>query len=265
MEIIRSRTEVPEMVFDADGSEGQDGIQEAKGKFKLDAHTWLPFAAKTYELPMDLSDYVITLTPMLPSDVPNRNGIAFPLAELTKFRPPPIARMAYKAWAGCPLHLEHDNEDYRTAIGVVLDTSLRRITGFNGNQIWKIMSLVAVSKTKNPEIAGRVLREEINTYSMGAEGEHFSCSYCGRIMQRYNHCSHLNPEQPIDWDYVTDHEGKKHLVFRNAHGLSPFEFSVVEDPAWIPATGSVLTDSLVPKSIVHVDTKDISRVWSNRP
>ena len=244
MTIIKSYTEPPQFVIDPDSPEGREGLQELKHVHKLDSHTWLPFAAKTYELPDRLEDMILTVTPMLPADLPNRNGVAFPLAELTKFQPPPIARMVYKAWTGCPIHLEHDNEDYRTALGVVLDTSLRRIVGFNQSKIWKIMSLVAVSKIKNPGIAKEVQQKKINTYSMGAEAEYFTCSYCKRPMERYNHCVHLNPENQADWDTVRDPDGKIHLVFRNAHNISPFEFSIVRDPAWIPATGDVLAESL---------------------
>lgn len=235
------------MVFDGDTSQGREGLRDAKGDYKLDAYTWLPFAAKTYHLPDNIEDYVFTVAPMLPSDLPNRNGIAFPLEELTRFQPPPISRMVYKAWAGTPVHVEHDNEDYRTAIGIVLDTSLQRIRGFNGSKIWKIMSLVAVSKTKGQGLAQDVLAERINTYSMGADAGYFTCSYCKRKMQRYNHCSHLNPDNPIDWSVVNEPDGSKHLVFRNAHDLSPIEFSVVKTPAWVVATGNLLTEG---KSLV---------------
>ena len=245
--LIQSTTETPEMIFDGDTTEGKEGLKEALGVHKLDAHTWMPFAATTYELPKDPEDYIYTVTPLFPADLPNRNAIGFPLAELIRFQPPPVARQVYKAWTGCPLHVEHQNEDYRTAIGMVLDTSLRQITGFNNSKIWKVMGLVATSKTKAGDLAKRALDRSIDTFSMGADCEFFSCSYCGRKMERYNHCNHLNPENQIDWNFVQDPDGSKHLVFRNAHFLSPIELSWVEDPAWIPAKGNTLSDGLTPK------------------
>ncbi len=241
---VHSFTERPDFTLDPDTPEGREGIEEAKHKLKLDAHSWLPFAAKTYQLPGDIEDYIIAVTPMLPSTIPNRNGIAFPLEELVKFQPPPVARMVYKAWAGCPLHVEHQNEDYRTAIGVVLDTSLQPIRGFNQGKIWKIMSLVAVSKTKGGTIAQRVGSGQLNTFSMGADAGYFTCGYCGQEMQRYNHCQHLNPERPMDWGVVRGPDGRQHLIFRNAHNIVPVEFSVVETPAWVPATGELFSGGL---------------------
>lgn len=241
---INSYTEQPSMVFDGDTPEGRDGLKEAHGSFKLEAHTWLPFAAKTYEFSPNLEDFIYTITPILPSDLPNRNGIAFPLNELTRFQPPPIARMVYKAWAGCPIHEEHQNENYKTAVGVVLDTSLHKIEGFGDGKLWKIMALNAVSKTKDPGLCQEVLNKKIETYSMGAEAEYFTCSYCKRRIQKFNHCQHVDPEAPINWRIETDYNGNKHLVFLNAHNLSPIELSIVRDPAWTVASGEVLAPTI---------------------
>ncbi|MGL2861194.1 hypothetical protein ACQKA8_08860, partial [Helicobacter pylori] len=73
---------------------------------RLDYETWLPFAAKTYKISPRIEDYIIVSTLVCPSDIPNRNGIAFPRDELARFLPPPTNRMSYKAWKGCPVHLE---------------------------------------------------------------------------------------------------------------------------------------------------------------
>lgn len=97
----------PELTFDVDTAEGREGLKEVAGVYELDAKTWLPFAAQTYHISPNIEDYILSVTPICPADLPNRNGVAFPLGELKKFQPPPVARMVYKAWAGCPVHYEH--------------------------------------------------------------------------------------------------------------------------------------------------------------
>lgn len=69
--------------------------------------SFLPFAAKNYHISPDINDYVIFTTVICPADIPNRNGIAFPLAELAKFTPTPSPHFVYKGWIGCPVHEEH--------------------------------------------------------------------------------------------------------------------------------------------------------------
>lgn len=212
-----------------------DAEEDPRMLQSLDYTTWLPFAAKTYKISPKIDDYILVTTPICPSDIPNRNGIAFPLAELTKFQPPPISRMAYKAWTGCPVHYEHANEIHENAYGVILDASLHKISGFGGGKLWKVMGLLAIDKYKYPEIARRVLEGDINTYSMGAYVDEFSCSYCTSPMNKHQYCGHVNLKNDIDWQEFQDYDGVKHIAFRNAHGISPIETSIVESPAWTTA------------------------------
>lgn len=267
---LHAFTEEPALVFDGDTSEGRDGLKEAFGAYQLDYVTWLPFAAKKYQVSPNIEDYVISVTPICPADLPNRNGYGFPLHELTDFIPPPVARQAYKAWAGCPMHYEHDNEDFRKAIGIVLDSSLTKVKGYGNGALWKVMGLSAVDKTKEPDIAHAVATKAIQTYSMGCDASEISCSYCGTRAQIvgiknktdprtgavifdkktgkpekapvYKTCSHINMDNDLDWYVLEDYEGK-HLVYRNAHGLAPFEFSVVKDPAWTTACSDIILHS----------------------
>jgi len=229
---ITSYTEQPLMMFDGDTAEGREGLKEAKGEFELDARVWLPFAAKTYHISPNIEDYVFVTTPLCPSDIPNRNGIGFPLAELTKFQPPPVSRMVYKSWAGVPMHLEHDNKDCTKALGAVLDTSLHKINGFGNGKLWKVMALVALDKTKYTDVVQDVIDKRINTYSMGADAGSFTCSYCGCPFTERQCCQHLDPLAQIQWNVVRDYEGNQHLAFLNAHDIVGCEFSVVAEPAW---------------------------------
>jgi hypothetical protein len=201
----------------------------------LDFSTWLPYAAKLYEINPDVRAYVLATIPICPSGIPNRNGIGFPLDELLKFQPPPVARQSYKAWTGCPMHYEHRNEIHKDAYGVIFDTALRPIKGYGGGRLHKVMGLIGIDRTKYPEMARRVMERDINTYSMGALVDYFSCSYCGCEVSKQHSCGHINLNRDIDWNEVRSWDNKRHIAFRNAHGIQPIECSLVESPAWVSA------------------------------
>lgn len=204
--------------------------------------SWLPLAAQVYHISPDINDYILVSTLICPSDLPNRNGIAFPLNELIRFAPPPNNRMAYKGWQGCPIFKEHKNDDPSKAYGVILDVCLTKITGYADDKLYKVMGILAIDKTKYPETARRVLSGEVNTYSMGALADYFTCSYCGEVCSEKHCCSHITSIQNVNFRPVTDYDGATHLIFLNAHGLSPIETSIVEDPAWAPALSDNVID-----------------------
>lgn len=205
---------------------------------KLDYNIWLPFAAKTYNISARIEDYVVIPTPVCPSDLPNRNGIGFPLSELTRYMPPPIARQVFKAWTGTPLHVEHDNKDCTKAFGVVLDSMLTLITGYNGDRMWKVMGLAAIDKNKAPDLAQQALDNEFNTFSMGALADELRCSICHSVVydekNRHKNCRHTTHTEDINFR-VFDVDGKRRLGYLTAHYLTPIELSYVADPAWVPA------------------------------
>lgn len=208
---------------------------EVQASSELDFTTWLPFAADTYKISPNISDYVLRKIPLCPSDIPNRNGIAFPLQELIKYQPPPTNRQVYKAWAGCPVHIEHANADPETAIGVILDVSLTPIKGFNGGAHWKVMGLIAIDRLKAPEYAARVESGDLKTGSMGATAESFTCSVCNAdafdTAHKHKNCKHITSIEDVNWRVIME-DGTPKVVFLNAHGITPVEYSLVEDPAW---------------------------------
>lgn len=231
--------------FDAEQQPGriqQMNNPDGEERAKMDWETWLPFAAKVYKISPRIEDYVIVNTLICPSDIPNRNGIAFPASELGRFLPPPMNRMVYKAWAGCPVHLEHDNEVHEKAYGVILDAALMKIAGFGGGKLWKVMGLLAIDKNKNPDIAQQVLTRKINTYSMGALVESFTCGYCGAECDSRFTCGHISSTKNVNWKKYRDFDGSTHLAFLNAHSISPIECSIVKDPAWAPALSDNVYD-----------------------
>ena len=206
--------------------------------------TWLPFAAKTYHISANLDDYVIVNIPICPSDIPNRNGIAFPLAELIAFQPPPISRITYKAWTGCPVHLEHDNEDHEKALGVIFDTSLRVMKGYGGGKHYVVYGLIGIDKKKAPETAAAFANGNVDTGSMGAMADYFTCSVCNSKAtdNEFTNCPHIKSISSVNWR-IMDYQGQKVVAYLNAHVLSPIEYSIVKDPAW----ATCLSDMILAK------------------
>lgn len=222
----------------------------------LDAKIWLPFAAKTYHISPRIEDYVLVPTPICPSDLPNRNGIGFPKGELVKFQAPPISRQVFKAWKGCPVHLEHDNEDCTKAYGVVFDTAFTRIKGYGNGQFWKVMGLAAIDKNKHPDIAQDFLERRRNTFSMGTTAESFSCSICNAPATDniFSNCAHIKTTKEVNWKPFVGADGVTRVAYLNAHDLSPIELSIVADPAWAPALSDhILADGLEAPSIPNKD------------
>lgn len=199
---------------------------EIKAQIPLDFEGWLPFAAKPYHISPNIQDYLLVPVIIMPSDLPNRNGVAFPLRELVRFNPS-LGRQAYKTWKGQPTHLEHKNDDITEAYGVIADAFLRPMKTHGQNKIWKLMLLLAFDKTKHPELTSRIETGEINSYSMGAFVDSYTCSICGADL---GGCVHLNPKQPGQF-----YEYGSQLAFRNVRGITGFETSAVADPAYVSA------------------------------
>lgn len=198
---------------------------------KLDITTWLPFAAKKYEISPDIKDYFFVPVITIPSDLPNRNGVAFPLASLIEFSVE-YGMQAYKTFKGKPVHLEHKNDVPKEAYGVIVDSFLRKMDGYGGGKVWKLLELLAIDRTKYPEMAQRILSGEMNSYSMGAWVTSYSCSICNAAMGK---CAHLHPKQPLDFYPIDDK-----LCFRNVHGIGGFETSIVGTPAYSVAASDRL-------------------------
>ena len=197
----------------------------------VDFKTWLPFAAKKYIISPDPRDYILTPVVSIPVGLPNRNGVGFPLASLLEWSPDD-GMQAYRTFAGKPVHVEHENSDFTTAIGVIVDVSLRPLVGFGQGKLWKLVKLLDVDRNKDPEIASTILDGTQNTYSMGAYVSKYTCSLCQAEMGQ---CSHIDKRRMRDF-YLLDGD----LVFRNVHGIKGFETSVVKTPAFLSAASDVL-------------------------
>jgi len=201
---------------------------------QLDWLKWLPFCAKEYNISKDPADYVLMPTIICPSDVPNRNGVGFPLQELVKWDPD-NHRQVYKGWKGCPTYVEHDNSDCRRSHGVVVDATMRKVQGFQGG-VWKVLGLTAFDRSKSPELAHQILTRQRDAVSMGALVAGYTCGLCG---VQAGCCSHINLRRPRDF-YLDAVTGK--LVYRRCYGISPFEVSSVATPAWAVALSPQVVD-----------------------
>ena len=200
--------------------EDQREVEGMKLNWEQDLH----FASTPFHISKDPKDYLLYPVPIIYSDIPNRNGVAFPLSELVKWNVQ-LGRQAYKGWAGMPMFTEHQSDNVETAVGMVIDVSLRRIKDFANGKFWKVLALAAIDRRKNPKLAERMEKGELNTYSMGAMVDYCSCSFCGK---KVGECNHI----PEGDDKVTFYENEGRLVFTRVHNVSPYELSVVEDPAY---------------------------------
>lgn len=189
----------------------------------------LPWLSKPMHLSDNPGDYFFRPTPIIISDLPNRNGVGFPAKELAKWNPDLHCR-AFEGWRYCPMFEEHRSDDITTAIGVVADVVMRKLRGFGNDTYWLVVALTAIDKTKNPSLAAEYESGSINTVSMGAMVSGFTCSYCGAEVGK---CSHIDPDQAI-----TFYELNGRLVYKQVYGVSPYELSVVRDPAYGVAIGS---------------------------
>ena len=191
----------------------------------------LPWAAKTLLISPDPRDYLITPVPIMYSDLPNRNGFAFPLAELTAWNVQ-LGRQAYAGWKGMPMYTEHRSDDHKKALGMVVDVRLRRIERFGKGLFWKVIALAAIDRNKDAKRAEQMEQGLVDTFSMGAMVEYCSCSYCGAVAGK---CSHV----PASNEEVCFYKLNGRLVYKNVHGVSPYELSVVNDPAYGTAMSTV--------------------------
>ena len=192
----------------------------------LDFVSWLPFAAKSYNISPNVEDYILQPFIIMPSDLSNRNGVAFPLKELVKWNPQ-TGCQGYKTWKGKPAFYEHNNTDHTKAYGVIIDTALRKMEGYGQGKVWKVLELLAIDRTRHPETASRLISGDLNSASMGAYVGGYTCSICGAELGK---CTHLHPREQFDFYPVGDQ-----LCFRNIVSPEGFETSLVEVPAYVSA------------------------------
>jgi hypothetical protein len=238
----------PRLGDNDDGSDGSVGSESHQvpgqqvgpaetpnsGNIPLDFPQWLPFCAPKYKISPDIKDYVIIPVIAIPSDLPNRNRIAFPLKELLAFNPE-LGMQAYRTWVGKPTFSEHKNDVIEEAYGVIADTSMVKLNGWAGGRIWKLLMLAAFDRSKYVERVSAIAQGDVNSYSMGAWVSGYQCSVCNAEVGK---CMHVDMKDTrASLTSVNDR-----LAFKNCSGILGFELSVVDNPAWVTAISDKVAD-----------------------
>lgn len=153
-------------------ADAMDSMQQAF----IEAKSWLPFAAEQYNISANLKDYLTVPVIIMPSCLPNRNGVAFPFKELSKFNVE-HGTIAYNTWRGKPTFADHVNSDPSAAKGVILSTAFRPIKTTNG-RLWKVIALCAFDRSRDAMLANDILTRKRTEYSMGATVGGYSCNVC---------------------------------------------------------------------------------------
>ena len=198
---------------------------------------WLPYAAEHYKTSRDIRDYVLVPIPSIFSDLPNTNGDSLSLRQMLRFDPQ-LGMQMYKTFRGKGTFLEHANKDITKAKGIILDAFLRPVP-FN-RKYYKIVLLLAYDRTKDPELASRILRNETNAYSVGFYYSSYTCSICGtRVGRGINTrpCVHTQLGRP------TYKQTDSKIVYRQCEDAVGFECSSVSTPAFVSAIGPHVYDA----------------------
>jgi hypothetical protein len=215
---------------------GAEGLEIKQPEMKddqtsvLDFNIWLHASSGPYHISSNFEDYILTPVIIMPSDIPNRNAVAFTFQELYKFHPH-LGQQAYKTWKGKPTFHEHQNNDITKAYGVIADSEMRQMKGYSRG-LCKVLLFLAFDRSKHPDHANLILSGDINSYSMGAYIGSFTCSYCEKDV---GVCSHIDPQNPR---VMYELNGK--LVFRNVRDIEGFETSSVGSPAYVSAISDTL-------------------------
>jgi len=193
----------------------------------LDAEKWLPFAAEELNISKNLHDYVIVPTSIMPSELPNRNGVGFPYEELSRWNGDTKC-LAYQTWRGAPTYLEHANDILKNAKGVILATSLRPLSNYVGN-FWHVVNLLSFDRNKDADLVSQILAKKRTSYSMGAYVRDYECSICAKTVKGGG-CDHVKRGQAKYSLY-----GDKDLAYFRALEPVGFETSSVAVPAYFTA------------------------------
>lgn len=191
---------------------------------------WLPCAAEKLNISPNIKDYVIVPTIIMPSDLPNRNAVAFGLDQLTGWAVD-AGMPAYKTWTGKPTFVEHKNDDPSQAKGIIFDSTMSPIPNTDGG-LWKVMCLLGFDRTRDPALANDIMTGRKRCYSMGANAKDFACSICGALASQ-NGCEHVSPPGSAP-KLKTDHNG--YLAFSYVIDPCGFETSSVSTPAYLSAS-----------------------------
>ena len=210
-------------------SVAEDMISVTKEALHL-ATEWLPAAAEEMNISSNIKDYVLVPVPIMPSTVPNRNQIGFPLKELSRFNVE-AGCLGYETWRKKPTFVAHKNQDHTKAKGVIFDVAFRPMTNVQGD-IYKAINLCGFDRERDAILANDILNNK-HDYSMGAWCNEYRCSICNHKYEKKGkiaiECEHVQLGKPVYKLF----NGK--LAYNKAIGITGFETSAVDTGAFYSA------------------------------
>ncbi len=204
-------------------------LEEAVKDMIDDVPNWLGLASEVMNISSDLKDYILSPVVSMPSDLPNKNGQAFPYHQLSAWNPQHGMPM-YKTWKGKGSFIEHASDDYTQAKGIIFSSMLLPIKNTTGN-IWKVVKLVGIDRSRDSVLANDILTKKRKHWSMGAYAEDYECSICGSHYSDGD-CEHLEAkaDQPPKFPIFNNM-----LAYWNVERPVGFEISSVAKPAFSSA------------------------------
>lgn len=218
----KTRANKPMIITAAD-----HGGSSAFERRKIDT-SWLPGAAKTFNISDDIADYVISDVPILTAPIPNKNMQAFTLKELLYFDPM-LHNFVFKTFVRSAMHFEHDNRDPLKAKGVIFDSVLIHVPKYD---IVKVSILIGCDRTKDPDLAKDILSKKRTGWSMGAIVKAFVDSITGQVVSQDGGEYKRGTMVQIN-DIVK-------LCYHLCTGSNFFETSSVANPADVTAHGHMM-------------------------
>lgn len=193
--------------------------------------------AKLEETPIHEGDdgYLYVRARAISSRV-NKNNDGWPSEELSR---------AYKTFMGRPIFVDHNNEDFRRARGVIVDSRLHvedektsaldpyySTAPDNHKPPTWIELLMEVDAKTYPKLARAIKTGDVDAVSMGANIERSICSVCANeATSPSQYCDHVK-SKGATFEITSDDGGKiKKRAYEDCEGVNFFEISFVFDPA----------------------------------
>lgn len=146
----------------------------------------------------------------------NQNYDAWPSEELKK---------SYRTFVGKPVFVNHTNEDWKTARGVVV--AARYVEKGADKYVECIMETDA---KRFPKLGHEIRTGGIDSVSMGVEAGFTICSVCdNKATDFHDMCKHIKFHKGEH--FRSKKTGKKVMAYENCYKLGFFELSYVFDPA----------------------------------
>ena len=153
----------------------------------------------------------------------NANFDGWPVHEL---------RQAYKSFIGKPIFVEHNNQDYKKAKGVILDAIYKETKLASGVIDASVYCLMEADTRSFPKLGDAIMAGRLNAVSMGADVEGTICSGCGKFASKPKEfCEHIPLLKGQKVWITKEGQRKEALIWENCVKVSFFELSYVFDPA----------------------------------